>query len=52
MRMVLLNVLYIGNCRFTLLQIPGKEVSKADFARLQRESLETYFIKLIRAVVR
>jgi len=30
----------------------GDKVSKADFARLQRERLEAYFIKLIRAVVR
>jgi len=30
----------------------GDKVTKADFARLQRESLEAYFIKLIRAVVR
>ena len=30
----------------------GDKISKADFARLQRRSLETYFIKLIRAVVK
>lgn len=30
----------------------GKEVRQEDFARLQREALENYLIKLIRAVVR
>jgi phospholipase D1/2 len=29
----------------------GDKITKADFARLQREGLESYFIELIRAVV-
>jgi len=41
---------------FNFLKKEGKEkgdkVGRAEFARLQRESLENYLIELIRAVVR
>ena len=37
---------------FKFLKERGNDVGRADFARLQRETLENYLIGLIRAVVR
>lgn len=37
---------------FKFLKKEGRDIGQSDFARLQRESLETYLINLIRAVVR
>lgn len=36
---------------FKFLKERGRDVGRADFARLQREALENYLIGLIRAVV-
>lgn len=41
----------VGLPYFKFLKERGRDVGRADFARLQREALENYLIGLIRAVV-
>lgn len=43
--------MHLGLPYFKFLKELGRDVGRADFARLQREALENYLIGLIRAVV-
>lgn len=45
------TLIYLGVPYFNFLKERRGDFSRADFARLQRESLENYLIELIRAVV-